>query len=92
MGHATKLALLGSALIFLPAAAALAADLPSIPPAPVVIGGAWYLRGDIGLTNQSVGSLFNAQYDAVGYSLDHQRQQGFRLLAVRRHRYRLQVQ
>jgi len=24
--------------------------------------GSWYLRGDIGFTNQSVGSLFNSNY------------------------------
>lgn len=40
---------------------AYAADLSL--PAPVIheVGG-WYLRGDIGFTNQSVGSLFNANY------------------------------
>lgn len=41
--------------------AAYAADLSL--PAPVIreVGG-WYLRGDIGFTNQNVGSLFNANY------------------------------
>ena len=44
-------------------APALAADL-AIPPAPVIpeIGG-WYLRGDIGFSNQNVGSLFNVNYN-----------------------------
>jgi opacity protein-like surface antigen len=40
-----------------------AADLP-LPPAPppvVEFAGGWYLRGDIGFTNQQVGSLFNGQ-------------------------------
>lgn len=42
--------------------AARAADL-AIPPAPVIpeVGG-WYLRGDIGFSNQNVGSLFNVNY------------------------------
>src|SRR5262249_11646816 len=56
------------ALLTLAAIAALtatpgvrAADLAI--PAPIVheMGG-WYLRGDIGFTNQNVGSLFNANY------------------------------
>ena len=58
MGSSKTSALIGGALFLLPGAHALAADIPSIPP-PVAIGGAWYLRGDIGMTNQSVGSLFN---------------------------------
>jgi len=40
-----------------------AADMPM--PAPVVpleVGG-WYLRGDIGFSNQNVGSLFNENYN-----------------------------
>jgi opacity protein-like surface antigen len=45
--------------------AASAADLPEIyAPPPYEIGG-WYLRGDIGMTNQRVGSLFNALYDTA---------------------------
>ncbi|RTL48313.1 MAG: porin family protein [Bradyrhizobiaceae bacterium] len=41
--------------------AALAADLPLAPPPliPVDFGG-WYLRGDIGMTNQQLGSLDSA--------------------------------
>jgi opacity protein-like surface antigen len=43
--------------------AARAADLPMPAPvlAPVETGG-WYLRGDIGFSNQQLGSLFNANY------------------------------
>lgn len=40
---------------------AQAADMP-IPIPPVVVKG-WYLRGDIGYSNQQVDSLFNALYD-----------------------------
>jgi len=40
--------------------AARSADLPLAPP-PIETSG-WYLRGDIGFTNQSVDSLFNANY------------------------------
>jgi len=39
---------------------ARSADLPLAPP-PIETSG-WYLRGDIGFTNQSVGSIFNANY------------------------------
>jgi opacity protein-like surface antigen len=59
-------------------AAASAADLPPIMPAvqvPVVEFSGWYLRGDIGMSNQKVGSLFNALYvgntiRAVGHEFD----------------------
>jgi opacity protein-like surface antigen len=50
--------------------AAGAADLPPIyapAPAPVVdFAGGWYLRGDIGVSNQNVKSLFNVLYDTAG--------------------------
>jgi opacity protein-like surface antigen len=56
-----NLALAGAAALVLMSAAARGADLPVPPPmfaAPVVQDyGAWYLRGDIGITNQSVKSL-----------------------------------
>jgi len=47
--------------------AARAADMPLAPPvvAPPEVGG-WYLRGDIGFSNQNVGSLFSADY--AGYT------------------------
>jgi opacity protein-like surface antigen len=59
MGRSKIAALVGAALFFLPSAGAFAADIPEIPQ-PAHFGGGWYLRGDIGMTNQSVGSLFNA--------------------------------
>jgi len=60
-------ALLGMAV--LATTTAKAADLPMMPPPmyapPVEIGASWYLRGDIGMTNQKVGSLFNVLYNSV---------------------------
>ncbi len=48
---------------------ALAADLlpppPPPPPPPAEIGGGWYLRGDIGMTNQKVDKVVNPQLDAA---------------------------
>ncbi|MEW6768217.1 MAG: outer membrane beta-barrel protein [Pseudomonadota bacterium] len=55
--------------------AALAADMPSImpPPPPLYVPppccedfGGWYLRGDIGMSNQSVKSLYNILNNAPG--------------------------
>jgi len=42
--------------------AAHSADLPAPPLAPVADFSGWYLRGDIGFSNQSVRSLFNLNY------------------------------
>jgi opacity protein-like surface antigen len=59
------------AAAFFAASAARAADYPQpppppppiyIPPPPIEEFSGWYLRGDIGFSNQSVGSLFNANY------------------------------
>jgi opacity protein-like surface antigen len=52
-----------------------AADL-SVPimPQPVEVSG-WYLRGDIGFSNQNVGSLFNQNYS--GYSQGINTDKGF---------------
>jgi opacity protein-like surface antigen len=52
------------------AGAANAADMPQLlPPVPVPyyedFAAAWYLRGDIGLSNQSVDSLFNVLYSTT---------------------------
>lgn len=47
------------------AAPAFAADLPDpviVDPVPVVYGG-WYLRGHIGMSNQSLGSLESEQFE-----------------------------
>ena len=62
-----KISMMAAAL--LAASAAHAADYQQPPPVymhPPVIEeySAWYLRGDIGFSNQQVGSLFNAQYAA----------------------------
>jgi opacity protein-like surface antigen len=46
-----------------------AADLPLPPPVyepappPVAIGGGWYLRGDVGVTNQQLKSLTQREFD-----------------------------
>ena len=52
---------------------AFAADMPIAPPPmyappPPADFGGWYLRGDIGLTNQSMKSLHSASIDAVNAS------------------------
>ena len=57
-----KIATFAAAIASLAASIAHAADMP-LPP-PVAVGG-WYLRGDIGFSNQSVGSLYNDNY--LGY-------------------------
>jgi opacity protein-like surface antigen len=54
--------------------AALAADLPPPPmyvPPPVEDFGGWYLRGDIGFSNQQVKSLDNALYYTPGTSVQN---------------------
>jgi opacity protein-like surface antigen len=38
------------------------------PPPPPEFAGGWYLRGDIGFSNQDVGSLFNENYNTSGFS------------------------
>ena len=57
--------------------AAQAADLgmmppPAPPPAPIAEFGGWYLRGDIGMSNQKVKSLYNVLYNAPGTSVTPQ--------------------
>jgi opacity protein-like surface antigen len=42
--------------------AARAADMPLPPPVVIPEVSGWYLRGDIGFSNQNVGSLFNINY------------------------------
>jgi opacity protein-like surface antigen len=64
MGN-TRLLAAAAAVVLLAMPAARAADLPPLMPppmyhqAPVAEYSGWYLRGDIGMTNQSVGSLDN---------------------------------
>src|SRR6188474_2723424 len=49
-----------AAIAMLAASSARAADLPYYPPPPPVeVFSGWYLRGDIGITNQHVKSLEN---------------------------------
>ncbi len=66
MGSLKKFAVAGALLVLMPSAAALAADLTYYPPpeTPPPVSG-WYLRGDIGMTNQSVGSLYNVLYSGA---------------------------
>jgi opacity protein-like surface antigen len=62
--------LLAAGAATLGGAAANAADMPSYPPPPQYIqqyappefASEWYLRGDIGMSNQKVSSLFNVLY------------------------------
>ncbi len=57
--------------------AVFAADLPIapppayFPPPPPQDFGGWYLRGDIGMSNQRVKSLDNALYHTPGTSVEH---------------------
>lgn len=67
MGRSKIYALVGAALFFLPAATALAADIPQIPP-PVQFGGNWYLRGYIGMANQSFKGLSHPLFDDVAFA------------------------
>ena len=65
MGRASFFSLGIAAAILAPAAQA--ADLPMLsPPPPVVEFSGWYLRGDIGMSNQRVSSLFNVLYNDPG--------------------------
>lgn len=73
------IALTGAALLTT-GSATLAADLPAPPPVyepappPVAIGGGWYLRGDVGVTQQHLKDLTNVDLDArvinAGDSID----------------------
>lgn len=62
-----------AALLALTAGAARGADYPQPAPQPIYVqpqvieeSSNWYLRGDIGFSNQSVGSLFNSNYANFG--------------------------
>ena len=60
-----KVVAFAGAAALMTSSAALAADMPPImhPPAPIVEEfGGWYLRGDIGMTNQSVRRLDNVLF------------------------------
>ncbi len=74
MGRYRLRALVGAAFLLPLSAGAWAADLPEIPPPyqpQVEVGKTWYLRGDIGMTNYSVGSLYNVLYDSSGTTVDN---------------------
>jgi opacity protein-like surface antigen len=65
-----KTALLAGAAALL-ATAANAADLPlKAPPIQEYAVGGWYLRGDIGMTNQSFNRLHQRLYDVPGTSVE----------------------
>ncbi len=66
MGRSKIYALVGAALFFLPAATALAADIPSIPP-PAHFGGGWYLKGYIGMANQAFKGLDHPDFAGPDY-------------------------
>jgi opacity protein-like surface antigen len=66
MGRLKIAALVGAALFFLPAASALAADIPQIP-APAHIGGAWYLRGYLGMANQGFKGLDHPDFSEPAF-------------------------
>jgi opacity protein-like surface antigen len=60
MGSLKKLALAGAAVI-VTAPAALATDMPLMPPAPPPVeccGSGWYLRGDIGVSSEKGGNFW----------------------------------
>lgn len=64
----------GMATMTIMSSAALAADLPMMPPPPMPVVedfGGWYLRGDIGMSNQKVKSLFNVLYNAPGTTVQN---------------------
>ncbi len=67
--------LLAASAATLISSAALAADLPPPPPMyvppPVEDFGGWYLRGDIGFSNQKVKRLDNALYYTPGTSVQN---------------------
>src|SRR6476661_6897936 len=68
-----KVASIAGAIALL-ASAANAADMPSLPPVYVppieeTVGG-WYLRGDIGMTNQQFKGLHQRLYDVPGTTVE----------------------
>lgn len=64
------IALAGAALLT-SGSTAIAADLPAPPPVyepappPVAIGGGWYLRGDVGVTNQKLRKITQTELDRL---------------------------
>jgi opacity protein-like surface antigen len=66
MGRSKIYALFGAALFAMPAAEAIAADIPEIPP-PQHFAGNWYLRGYIGMANQGFKGLEHADFSIPDY-------------------------
>jgi opacity protein-like surface antigen len=66
MGRLWKAVLIGAIAVVAPGAFAIAADMPEPPvytPPPVKVGGGWYLRGHIGMSNQRFGGLDHASFE-----------------------------
>lgn len=70
----TRLVALAGAALIAATASSTAADLPKIPPVydpppppPVAIGAGWYLRGDVGVTNQKFRRLTHAELDLLPF-------------------------
>ena len=66
--------LVAAGAITLLASAAQSADMalmppPGPPPMAAADFGGWYLRGDIGMSNQKVKNLYNVLYNAPGSSV-----------------------
>lgn len=74
MFNVTKFALAACACGMLAIPAAQAADLIPYEPVPVppAAMGGWYLRGDIGYSNQHVDELFNVLYESPGVEVFNQ--------------------
>jgi opacity protein-like surface antigen len=72
-----KVASIVGAAVAVFATAAQAADMPGLPPVyapPVeeyVPSGGWYLRGDIGMTNQQFNGIHQRLYDVPGTTVEH---------------------
>ncbi|MCG6121655.1 MAG: porin family protein [Microvirga sp.] len=68
-----RLVALAGATLLAATAHSFAADLPKAPPIydppppPVAIGGGWYLRGDVGVTNQQFRKLTHAELDLLPF-------------------------
>jgi opacity protein-like surface antigen len=65
------IALAAAATAVLATSQARAADLPLLPPPPIQEYGGWYLRGDIGMTNQMVRSLDNVLFATTANLVIH---------------------
>ena len=71
MGSVKFMVAAATAAILL-APAARAADMPyPLPPPPAPEFSGWYLRGDVGMTNQQVGHLFNVLYNQPGTTVQN---------------------